>query len=206
MPDLSDDVQIDLALRLLDDDEEVLGDILRVLGPQILAFLRAKYKTFNEHDLEDVLAVAIHKVWTRRNQYDDKEGSLRSWFFRIAENVLLDVVKSGWRKAKRRELDLGADHDMTTFPERPYAPDPDADDHPPKTESRAARDLKEIVASLPEAQRRIVTEDAYTRDGVASAERLSGELGIPAGTVRVYRCRAMERIRTEMRRRGHDVP
>jgi len=67
-------------------------------------------------------------------------------------------------------------------------------------------DLREIVAELPERQRYIVMADASAREGVASSILIGDELGVPGSTVRVYRKRAMDRIRSELTRRGHDVP
>ena len=67
-------------------------------------------------------------------------------------------------------------------------------------------DLREIVASLSDTQRAIVLADAAARDSTACSRTVGEELGLPAATVRVYRKRAMDRIRNELRLRGHDVP
>jgi DNA-directed RNA polymerase specialized sigma24 family protein len=67
-------------------------------------------------------------------------------------------------------------------------------------------DLREILADLPEVQRRIILADALARDRVAASEYLAAELEIPAASVPVYRKRALDRIRKELRRRGHEIP
>ena len=64
-------------------------------------------------------------------------------------------------------------------------------------------DLREIISELPDKQRRIILADATARDDVACSKRLAVELGTSPGNVRVYRKRAMDRIRTELGRRGH---
>ena len=64
--------------------------------------------------------------------------------------------------------------------------------------------LRELLALLPENQRRIVLADADSRDGVVASHDLAKELGIPPSTVRVYRRRALERLRREIEQRGLD--
>src|ERR1700687_5557771 len=86
-----------LALTLLDDDEHALEEILRLYGPDITETL---HKKFNLHrgvltyeDIEDVVVIALHRLWNARKNYDDKKQSLRVWFYCIAENVARDVKK-----------------------------------------------------------------------------------------------------------------
>ena len=50
---------IDLALRLMDDDDSALAEVLRRYGPPIAAALRGKYETLNYEDVEDVLSIAV---------------------------------------------------------------------------------------------------------------------------------------------------
>ena len=66
--------------------------------------------------------------------------------------------------------------------------------------------MQEIIDKLPAPYRYIVLADATAKDRVASAELISEELEIPAGTVRVYRNRAMAAIRRELRIMGYEVP
>ena len=69
-------------------------------------------------------------------------------------------------------------------------------------ESELVSALREIVATLPEAQRRIVWADALNPHGPVDGGVLAEELGIPPGTVRVYRKRGLDRIRKELERRN----
>ena len=66
-------------------------------------------------------------------------------------------------------------------------------------------EIREIVDSLPAVQKFIVMADAFTRDGTASSQLLAEELNLPASTVRVYRKRALDKIREELKRRGHQL-
>jgi len=196
-----------LAIGLLDDDESTLEEILRLYGPVVIRALHNKYTkrlaVLKYEDIEDVVAIAIHRVWEARKQYDDTKQSLRVWFYCIAENVAKDVLKCGWHRAMRLERTNRQDW-LDEKPDR-SAPDSGPRTGAEKKESKALADLQEVVSSLPDDQRRIVLADAAARDDVASSDFLADELGIPAAHIRVYRGRAMEKIRKEMRRRGHDI-
>ncbi len=198
-----------LAISLLDDNEDALKEMLRRYGPDIIKVLHAKFtlrlKSLTLEDIEDVVAVAIHRIWDARKVYDDKQQSLRVWFYCIAENVAKDVLKHGWYKARRLERNPGQDW---------LEARPDCAVHEPqmqkkderRKESKRMQDLATVVNKLPEVQRRILLTDAAMRDGVASSELLANELDIPVAHVRVYRFRGMATVRKEMTKLGHDIP
>lgn len=198
--------QADLADRLLADDEAVLGEVLRAFGPMVLGVMCRRYRgVLPQTDIEDAVSIGLFRLWDSRSRFDRGKASLKVWFFRIVENAIRDVLRHGWHKA--RLLEVAADemlHDA--FPQvsdrhkecnhEGVTPEP----------TNLQLDLREIIGSLPEMQRRIVAADAATRDGTANSTQLADELQIPSSTVRVYRKRAMDRIRRELTQRGHDVP
>lgn len=193
--------QIDLAQRLLQDDEQVLEDVLRMFGPSILAVLGQRYRhVLREQDIEDVLSIGLFRMWTNRNRFDRRKASLKVWLFRIVENAARDVLRHGWHKARSMEVTgelalLGAS-----------APQKTNQETTPAEPTALQMELREIVAGLSEVQRFIVMADAAAKDTTACSRTLGEELGMPAATVRVYRKRAMDRIRKELRERGHEVP
>ena len=192
--------QADLAQRLLDDDEQVLDDILRTYGPSLLAMLGSRYQgVMCQADLEDVLSIGLFRLWKSRHRFDRDKSSLKVWFFRILESATRDVLRLGWQKA--RSLEVGSEFQLS------HAIDHRNNGHArPATPSEVQLQLREIVAELPETQRRIIIADAAARDETASSRLLATELGISDSTVRVYRKRAMDRIRDELRQRGYEVP
>ena len=200
MPSLE---QLDLTQRLKDGDEQVLEDILRQIGHQVRAVLLKKYSgVLGEADLDDALSLGLYRVWNSRSRFDETKSSLRVWFFRIVENAARDILRVGWHKAKALEVNGHSGIlDRTVQPE-PTEPI-DEDNRPPTALQMALRD---ILASLSEAQRTIVMADAASRDGTANNAWLAKELGLAPSSVRVYRRRALEKIRNEMRKRGHEVP
>lgn len=198
----------DLGARLRAGDEGVLEVILRTHGPPILALLRQRFVgPLNATDFEDVLAAALFRVWQHRERFDPDRASLRVWFFRIAENLARDVLKHGWLKA--RQLELSTEPMQlaeVTDRRQPHGESDNGDDDDlALTQRIPSEQLRELLALLPENQRRIVLADADSRDGVVASHDLAKELGIPQSTVRVYRRRALERLRREIQQRGFDT-
>lgn len=192
----------DLGAQLRAGDEAVLEDILRTHGPPILALLKQRFVgRLRMPDLEDVVATALFRIWQHRARFDSTRASLRVWFFRIAENVARDVLKHGWHKARQRELSLEPTLLAMTI-DRRSGDDELNDDAESTTALRIPPDeLREILAQLPDSQRRIVMADADSPEGVVASSSLAKELGIPQSTVRVYRRRALERLRREIETR-----
>lgn len=201
--------QPDLGERLRAADEQTLSEILRLYGPLSRAILRSRFRgVLNASDIDDVLSIALFRLWQARETYDSMKSSLRVWFLRIAENAARDVLKFGWYQARRKEVST----DPPRLAEyRDHRPD-DRSDHfvvsaPTNLLDQPQHsDLREILADLPETQRRIILADALARDRVAASAYLAEDLGIPAASVPVYRKRALEKIRKELRHRGHEVP
>lgn len=195
--------QADLAHRLLDDDEQVLEEILRTYGPSVIAVMGSRYRgVLCEADLEDVLSIGLFRLWKGRQRFDRDKSSLKVWFFLIVESAIRDVLRLGWQKA--RSMEVGSEFELSRAVD--YRGNGHARPATRATPSEVQLQLREIVAELPEMQRRIVIADAAARDEYASSRLLAGELGISDSTVRVYRKRAMDRIRNILRQRGYDVP
>jgi RNA polymerase sigma factor (sigma-70 family) len=189
---------MDCGRRLQSGDEQVLEDVLRSCGPAVRSVLRRKYAgVLSLSDLDDVLAIGLFRLWVARERFDDAKGSLRVWFLRIADNAARDVLRHGWQKARQLETTFERDF-LESQVARQDVSDSDSS-FEPGPELVAVR---EIVIGLPDMQRRIVLADSYSRDGSASSQHLAAELGIPPGTVRVYRKRALDRIRDELKQRG----
>ncbi len=198
------DQNTEIGLRLLEGDEGVIDKILRIYGPQIFAFLLRKYDTvFNEADIEDVLSIATFRLWQARNAYDESRGSVRVWFFKIADNAAKDVLKLGWQKARMLEIVV----DSYEFDGLAVYQDNIGEQTKKEPQhAKMFKDVRKILEALPDVQRRILKADAHARDGKAETRALAAELGLPVGTVRIYRKRGIDRMKEEMRKLGYDVP
>lgn len=176
--------------------EDDLAALLREAGHAVRALLIKRFHgLLREADAEDVMVVALQRVWQHRARFDAARGSLRAWFYRIADHTARDWLKRGWQKA--RMLEVVPDEcfwEQVEF----CTPEQTVTVHP------STRDMvRGLIDALPEVQRRIVWADALCPDGgPASSEWLATELGIPTGTVRVYRKRGLDRLRTLMTERG----
>lgn len=200
----------DLAARLLEDDQSCLEELLRSFGSGILALLRRRfYDVLREEDFEDVLSMGLFRLWNARQRYDVAQASLRVWLYRICENAARDVLRMGWQKARALEISsdellLGCSTARTDVRDDVSVIGAAAL-HVDEL-SAVHLDLNDVLSDLPDAQRVILLADAATRDGVACSQRLGDELGLPAATVRVYRKRALDRVRRELIARGHGPP
>ena len=176
--------------------EDDLAALLREAGSAVKALLVKRFHgLLREADAEDVMVGALQSVWQHRARFDAARGSLRAWFFRIADHTAKDWLKRGWQKARMLEV-VPEDYFWEQVESR--APKQTPTVHP------STRDMvRGLIDALPEVQRRILWADALCSDGgPASSDWLAAELGIPTGTVRVYRKRGLERLRAIMTERG----
>lgn len=200
--------ELELAFRLMEDDESALAEILVRFGTSILSMLSRKYTKFNQQDAEDVLSIALHKLWKNRQNYDDSKGKLRSYLFRIADNTAMDVFKYGWAKARFLPIDIGEENQLDFIPDETSPVDEPKRQRKDreKKHAREAEALKAAIESLPEKQQEIIWADVYARDRVAEAAPLADELDIAVSSVRVYRLRAWKTIRSKMKELGYELP
>ena len=188
--------------RSADLDDAWVRLILSKHAPSVGAWLRSRYSILTAEDVEDILIVAIIRLWKSRLRFDAAKASLRTYFARIAENVARCLISSGWAKTRQLEVPLDVS-DCTS--DCAAASNDDRRDHSPQDPS-LFHALAQALDQLPEAYRTILLADASAPGRVASAEFLSQELQIPAGTVRVYRHRAVTTVRTLLAQAGCKIP
>jgi RNA polymerase sigma-70 factor (ECF subfamily) len=192
----------DLGAQLRAGDESVLERILRTHGPPILALLKQRFAgRLNPTDFEDVLAVALFRIWQNRVRFDPIQASLRVWLFRIAENIARDVLRHGWQKARQLEQSFEPAMLAMTIDCRATDNHSESDEDAIPALRIPPDVLRELVQMLPDSQRYIILADANSPEGTVASQDLANELGIPATTVRVYRRRALERLRREIEQR-----
>ncbi len=159
-------------------DEDVVAAIYREHGPALRRFVLSASR--DPQVAEDVVQETVLRVWQQAPQIT---GSLRSYLFRTARNIMID----NYRKAQRRPLE-SAERDAAD----------------PSQGIERVEDLLNKVL-MEEALRRLSTEHRdvlvalhYRRFTVREA---SEQLNIPAGTVKsraFYAVRALRRILDEM--------
>ncbi len=190
------------------DTEEDLRQLLQYEGGRVRAALLFRFRpALKAEDIEEILSLALQKAWQSRTQHDPAKGTLRAWFYCIAQRTAIDRLKSAATQRRLREVEWDAAADafsaadspeaaVGTLPTEDESTDPGADTA--KSALKAA--LLNAMASLPEMQRRILWADALGSGGgqPPTSEELGAELGLPAATVRVYRKRGMEKLRSLM--------
>jgi RNA polymerase sigma-70 factor (ECF subfamily) len=160
-------------------DEDVVAAIYRDHGAALKRFVLSASRG-DPQLADDVVQETVLRVWQQAPQIT---GSLRSYLFRTARNVMID----NYRKAQRRPQEAG-EHD---------APDPaDAAGRIDDLLNKVL--MEEALLRLSAEHREVLVALHYRRHTVQEA---SVHLKIPAGTVKsraFYAVRALRTILDEM--------
>jgi RNA polymerase sigma factor (sigma-70 family) len=194
-PGSEDPVQ--LALQLKNGDPAALTGVIRALGPRVAAGLKKRHPSLTAEDIEDVLSIASHRLWQARFRYDAAKGSLRSWFFIIADNAAKDLL----RKVKR-QLERSMDLDLLPERESRKASQDSETEIGSWPAPGVLGELGEILLRLPAVDHRIITGYAQAEGAGPWAAALAVELGMRPGTIRVRCRRIKEKIRRELQAGG----
>ena len=188
---------IDIALMMMEGDPEGARWLLQKYGGKVKAGLRCEFHhVLADPEINEALNVGTLKAFRAAYQYDESKGSLQAWFYKIAHNAALDIL----REEKRHEA-VPLDFD----PPQPAEVDAKEDDHGHPEQMKLSLDLKEAVASLPRLQKAIIEADLAS-GGTADAQRLAQAHGSTVNSIYVSRSQAISNLREEMRRRGYQTP
>lgn len=205
------DVHEDIAIRLLCGDESVLGDILRRPGyaPAIQEVLCKKYEGYLTYeDIQDVICIAIRKLWDYRESYDESKASVRTLLSCIANNTAQDIQKNGWYKARKMETVLPPNEDDSDPLQQlaqynRYLGQSSGND--PEIDEKLKHAIEKTLSALRKEFRYILEADAHAGDDGVSQAELARQLNAPVGSVKVWRSRAKEAFRKEMKKLGYDL-
>jgi len=159
--------------------ERKLEDVFTRFEPELLGTLQ--HLLGNPDDARDALQEGFVRCWKKRDAVDEI-ANLRAWVFRVAYNVGLDLLKSGWRRRRKavavEELE------------------PAARDGEP--EERALE--RERLVALRDAIRRLdgKEKDVFLlrQNGALTYEQIAQATGLPLGTVKTAMRRALAKLRT----------
>ncbi|MBP3557426.1 MAG: RNA polymerase sigma factor [Thermoguttaceae bacterium] len=158
--------------------ERKLEDVFTRFEPELLGTLQ--HLLGNADDARDALQDGFVRCWKKRDALDEI-ANLRAWVFRVAYNVGLDLLKSGWRRRRKavavEELE------------------PTARDGEP--EERALE--RERLAALRGAIRRLEGKEKdvflLRQNGALTYEQIAQATGLPLGTVKTAMRRALAKLR-----------
>ncbi|WP_211879850.1 sigma-70 family RNA polymerase sigma factor [Pseudarthrobacter albicanus] len=159
-------------------DEDVVAAIYRDHGTALRRFVLSASR--DPHLADDVVQETVLRVW---QQAPEITGSLRSYLFRTARNIMID----NYRKAQRRPLEAT---------ERDLADPVDPAERVDELLNRVL--MEEALLRLSAEHRGVLVALHYRRYTVQEA---SVQLNIPSGTVKsraFYAVRALRTILDEM--------
>jgi RNA polymerase sigma-70 factor (ECF subfamily) len=159
-------------------DPEAPGALIGALSPPLQRFFKSQVKSIEQaDDLLQETWLRIHRV---RHTYRPGEPVL-PWVYAIARRVRVD----GYRRHRRISM-----HELATG----FLPEAGTRE----TSSPSLPDFEMLVASLPEAQREVVT---MLKVGGLSLEEVAGATSSTVGAVKQKAHRAYERLRTLLQAR-----
>lgn len=131
-------------------------------------------------EAEDLLQEVFLQVWRQASAYDPERGSPEAWLLTIARSRGIDKLRSMRRSDERIR------------PTEDVRPTPDVGVASGADPSEARVTVGGVLASLPDAQRRVL-ELAYF-EGLTLSE-IATRLGEPLGTVKTRMRTGLERMR-----------
>lgn len=178
-----DDTEI--IRRLHEDDQSVLATILQQIVPGHWHRLKRKFgEVLSNEDIEDIVAISLAKLWSKRHSFDYSKGDISGWFYVILRNSALDFLR---RRAPKVEEALIV------------APISGVERSP--TELTEA--LRRTIASLNDREKAVLTP-LFEPSGFSIGD-LSKELEISEGAVRQLRFRATQKLKRDLERVGYTL-
>lgn len=133
---------------------------------------------------EEVVQETFMRAWRNRERFDTGRGSLRTWLFSIARNLIVDAARA---RASRPPGPPEAAHERLS--EGGYETKSRED---PTERVLTRMQVEEALARLSEDHRAVISEVYYR--GRTYAE-LAQELDVPAGTLRSRMYYALKSLR-----------
>lgn len=135
---------------------------------------------------EEIVQDVFLQLWRSADRFQISRGPLEPWLFTMARNRALDFLRLKREKQRRRE-----DSDSDVLPSAVVRPDPEGD----IDRSRRAEQIRTLMSSLPEAQRRAI-ELAFF-EGMSHSE-IAAATGEALGTVKSWIRGGLLRLRESL--------
>ncbi len=143
--------------------------------------------TKSHEDAEDITQETYLRLWNSLGDY--KGASAKSYIFKIARNISIDLLRKKMRHSEADAVILTADGEF-----EPDIADPDPDVRPDEAYLRklTVETVRECIASLPIPMRELIVMRDI--DGLSYGE-IASVLGMPEGSVKSGIFRAREKLR-----------
>ncbi|MBD0839736.1 sigma-70 family RNA polymerase sigma factor [Streptomyces sp. TRM68416] len=167
----------DLAERFVRGEEAALAEVHRAWRPLVHAMARRALGDTGE--AEDVTQNVFLAAWRGRAGFDPVRGALSAWLVGITRRKVADALSARTRRGELTEV-AGS---LLELRVRAHTPEPQA------LLDRVV--VREAMATLPEAQRRVLTLTYY--DDLTQTQ-ISQVTGWPLGTVKSHARRGLHRL------------
>lgn len=163
-----------------DRDRAAFQALFMHFAPRLKAFMQGQ--RIDPGLAEEIVQETMVNVWRKAAQFDPAKASAATWFFAIARNMRIDLL----RRARRPEPDMN---------DPAMVPDPDPPAHDLISKEQDAARLRRAYASLPQDQQEVLRL-VYMEDQTHA--QASEALGIPLGTVKSRIRLALKRMRSDV--------
>ena len=167
------------------DQDEGLRTAYRAHGSELYGLAM---RTLGDRGLaEEAVQETFLRAWHAADRFDPALGSLRTWLFAIARNVVIDIGRA--RSVRPRLADDAGVEDRADQADDPYE------------RALLAWEVEEALRRLGDAHREVLVETYYR--GRPYAE-VAAQLGVPEGTVKSRVYYALRALRNALEEMGVD--
>jgi RNA polymerase sigma factor (sigma-70 family) len=178
--------------RLHRDDDTVLAELDRTLGPCVERSLLRRFGDCLRNSCEDIVCEGLFRLWRSRRRYDPAKGSLLGYWCAITRNLAISQLRNGKRRPRFISV---LDLDALVSP-RKETVTPGEETSPFAGEDTTSV-VRRIFNELSDAERRILAaflSKARAAPGEWTAA-LARELRCRPNTIRVRKKRLIQKLR-----------
>ena len=198
----------DIILASWEGKDEARAQLLMKHAGALQVAIRRAYPIFDEHEAEDVVSEGIRRFWEVRERCDDKRD-LCGFVYGFVKNVAREHAGCSLNWQKTRSLEVPVEAALVG-----NFPSPKLEDDLDKVENDNTgilKAIKKVLDRMNPILREVWLTHAFAREDV-NAARLGEKLGnefksgvpIPAGTIRVYKTRAIAFVKQEIKKLGFE--
>lgn len=180
----------DLALRMMEGDQDALRAAIKAYGSKVKGFLRKQFgETLDKSERDYVFQTSLIKFWKRITTYDTGKGSLRGWWIRIARNTAIDHIrgkKSYAARYKAEELGDPADDTNDDCREVELVAD--------SKEKKRLERIHDFIHDKLVGDERVVGQNCFVIGGDPDIVRLAAKLGKSRSYVDTVKSKVKKKI------------
>lgn len=113
---MSQEEDIQLIKNILEkNDQRASAKLYTYYYNEVKVYLKKKFKTINEIDLEDLASDSISKSFINLSSYDSQKSTFKTWLYTIAENTVIDHKKKLENRVEKVNYHYIEDADSKNF-------------------------------------------------------------------------------------------